>query len=54
MTNLSLPDNQENQTWTSTFYDAQLADYGTVHFSNAPFTPSRWNSDWFNTWDWED
>jgi hypothetical protein len=54
---LSLPPDQQNQTWTDTFKDSDYPNTGgTVHWSEydstTPNRPNSWTTTWFQNWDW--
>jgi hypothetical protein len=53
---LSLPPDQQNQTWTDTFKDSDYPNIGgTVHWSEytaAVPTPINWTNTWFPSPDW--
>jgi hypothetical protein len=59
MTDLYLPPNQPDQTWTETFNTVQVNSTGTIHWSGwsnavypTPTNSGTW-SDWgFGDWEW--
>jgi hypothetical protein len=54
---LSLPQDQQGQTWTNTFEDSNYQPTGgTVHWnqynSSSPNKPNSWTEAWFKNWTW--